>query len=145
VANFCLALPSVNAAALERVAVAAAFHDIGIWTARTFDYLAPSIAAATAWLARMGRSAWTPEIAAMIREHHKLRRYRAEPIGLVEAFRRADLVDVSHGLVAFGLPRRLRGEVFSKWPDAGFHLMLVRLTLGRLRTHPLSPLPMLRL
>ena len=145
VANFCLALRPVDAMQLEQVGLAAAFHDIGIWTAGTFDYLPPSIAAATAWLASTGHSAWAPEIAAMISEHHKLRRYRADPTGLVEAFRRADLVDLSHGLVAFGLSRTFRAEVFSVWPDAGFHLTLGRLALGRLRTHPLSPLPMVKL
>jgi hypothetical protein len=145
VTNFCLAMPWVGASRLETVAVAAVFHDIGIWTAGTFDYLPPSISAATGWLAAAGRSVLSPEIAAMIREHHKLRHYRAEPTGLVEAFRCADLVDLSHGLASFGIPLRFRREVFSTWPNAGFHLTLVRLALGRLVTHPLSPLPMLRL
>ena len=43
VVNFCAALAPCADAALEKIALAAAFHDLGIWTARTFDYLAPSI------------------------------------------------------------------------------------------------------
>ncbi len=31
------------------------------------------------------------------------------------------------------------------WPSAGFHWRLVTLTLDRVRHHPLSPLPMVRL
>jgi HD superfamily phosphodiesterase len=31
---------------LEKIAAAAVFHDLGIWTDRTFDYIAPSIALA---------------------------------------------------------------------------------------------------
>ena len=81
----------------------------------------------------------------MVLEHHKLRPFRGDPEGLVEPFRRADWVDVTYGLVSFGLPRRLLREVFAVWPDAGFHKRLFELELTRLRTHPLSPLPMLRL
>jgi len=46
----------------------------------------------------------------MIGEHHKLRHYRNQPSGLVEAFRQADLVDVSHGLFAFGLPHAMEPQ-----------------------------------
>lgn len=94
---------------------------------------------------RTGRSPWVPEIAATIGEHHKPSRYRREPSGLVKAFRRADLVDVSHGLASFGTSRRFRRDVFSMWPDSGFHLTLLRLALGRLQTHPWSPLPIVKL
>ena len=43
VVNFCAALAPCADDALEKVALAAAFHDLGIWTAHTFDYLQPSI------------------------------------------------------------------------------------------------------
>ena len=145
VTNFCLSLLPEPDGHRELVAAAAVFHDIGIWTARTFDYLAPSIRAANEWLALTGRSAWSPAIASMIGQHHKLRQYRSDSSGLVEAFREADLVDVSHGLAGFGISRQFRREVFARWPDAGFHFTLARLALGRLCTHPWSPLPMVRL
>jgi hypothetical protein len=145
VANFCLFQLPEDGGHLEQVAAAAVFHDIGIWTDRTFDYLPPSIAAASAWLARTGRSAWSPKIARMIGQHHKLRYDRTDSSGLVEAFREADLVDLSHGLASFGISRPFRREVFKRWPDAGFHLALARLALGRLCTHPWNPLPMVRL
>jgi hypothetical protein len=44
-----------------------------------------------------------------------------------------------------GLPRAMVSELFDRWPSAGFHARLIRLSLARLRTHPWSPLPMLRL
>ena len=100
---------------------------------------------ATAYLTGRGRASWVPGIAAMIWEHHKISRYRDVVFPLVEPFRRADLIDVSRGLVAFGLPRRTLTSVLSAWPSAGFHKRLVRLELQRLRTHPWNPLPMLRL
>ena len=144
-ANLCAALSAAEAKRLERIAIAAAFHDLGIWTDGTFDYLQPSIRLAAAHLARAGRPEWTPEVTAMIGEHHKLSRYRGDPDWLVEPFRRADWIDVSKGLLTWGLPRSLLREIGSAWPGEGFHRRLVQLSLRRLRTHPRSPLPMLKL
>ena len=124
--------------------MASSFHDLGIWTARTFDYLDPSIALAGAYLAQSGHSGWTAEVTAMIREHHKISSYHANSDWLVEAFRRADWIDISRGVRAFGLSRDLLNPIFATWPNAGFHKRLVRLSLTRARTHPLTPLPMLR-
>ncbi|HEX6903317.1 MAG TPA: HD domain-containing protein [Thermoanaerobaculia bacterium] len=145
VVNLCAALSSKDPEQVEKMATAAAFHDLGIWTDGTFDYLRPSIRLASAHLARSGRAEWEPEITAMILEHHKISAWRGNPDWLVEPFRRADWVDVTRGLRRFGLPRRLLGEIFSAWPSAGFHKRLVQLELKRLRTHPWNPLPMVRL
>ena len=144
VLNICAAQFAGDAAQLEKTAIAAACHDLGIWTDATFDYLQPSVRLATAHLVRTRRSDWTPEITAMIREHHKLSRYRGNAGWLVEPFRRADWADVSRGLITYGLPRTLLREVFSTWPNAGFHRRLAQLALQRVRSHPLSPLPMVR-
>lgn len=145
VANLCVALSPDGAAQLEKIAAAAAFHDLGIWTDRTFDYLRPSVTLACAHLARAGRDEGASEVAEMILQHHKLSKYRGPSHSLVEPLRRADWVDVSKGLFTFGLPRALVREIFSAWPNEGFHNRLVRLGLARLRTHPLNPLPMVRL
>jgi hypothetical protein len=80
----------------------------------------------------------------MIREHYKLSVHRENPDWLVEPFRRADWVDVSRGVIGCGLPRSLLREISSTWPNAGFHRRLALLAFERLRSHPLSPLPMLR-
>ena len=145
VANLCAALARPDAEAMEKIALAAAFHDLGIWTDGTLDYLPPSIRLAREHLARAGRPEWADEVAAMIADHHKVSPARAAPGSLVEPFRRADWIDVTRGLRTFGLPRALLREVFAAWPNAGFHRRLMQLSLHRLRTHPLSPLPMFRL
>ena len=145
VVSFCAALPGVAPAALERITLAAAFHDLGIWTAGTFDYLAPSEQLATAYLHARGHAGLVAEIGAMIREHHKLTPARAGAAWLVEPFRRADLVDVSRGAVRFGLSPALVRAAYEAWPGAGFHRNLVRLAAKRFVRHPLSPLPMVRL
>ncbi|GAB3257895.1 HD domain-containing protein [Chitinimonas naiadis] len=145
VMNFCAALARSEPDLIEKLAITAAFHDLGIWTDHTFDYLPPSERLAQSYLAQAGQTFWELEITAMIHEHHKLTRYQGGPSGLVEAFRQADWVDVSHGLLRFGLPGSLLREVFAVFPNAGFHRRLLQLSCRRLLSHPLSPLPMFRL
>ena len=144
VANLCLAFVGHSPADLEKIAVAAVFHDLGIWTNHTFDYIAPSVALARDHLATRGMPGWIPEIEAMIRDHHKVTRLRADRVSLVESFRRADWVDVSCGLRTFGLSRTFRAAVVATWPNAGFHRRLVELTIDRFLEHPLTPLPMIK-
>ena len=143
VANLCAALGK-DRVDLERIAVAAVFHDLGIWTDKTFDYIAPSVALARVYLAAHGRGAWIVEIERMIADHHKITPSHAGQDSLVEPFRRADWIDVTRGLRTFGLPRPLIRSVLAGWPSAGFHWRLVQLTLERFRTHPLTPLPMVK-
>ncbi|MFZ3186321.1 MAG: HD domain-containing protein [Pseudomonas sp.] len=146
VMNFCSALSANNTPEqLQKMAIAAAFHDMGIWTDRTFDYLEPSEKLAKAYLAQSGNEDLTPEVVAMISAHHKITAYKAAPDSLVESFRKADWIDVSKGLLTFGLPRTLVREVLCAFPNAGFHKRLVQLSFKRLLTHPFSPLPMMRL
>lgn len=81
----------------------------------------------------------------MIEQHHKLRKYKANPGWLVEPFRKADWIDVSRGNLKFALPSALVTEILTVFPNAGFHKRLFALTRQRLKTHPFSPLPMMRL
>jgi hypothetical protein len=84
-------------------------------------------------------------VAALIEQHHRLRRVRRGPHAeVVEAFRRADLVDVSRGVFRAGLDRAFLGELLRAFPYAGFHAMLVRTALAWALRHPTRPLPMLR-
>lgn len=130
---------------IEKIAIAAAFHDLGIWTHRTFDYLMPSVSLARAHLVDSGRQEWIPEVSEIILGHHKVSRYQGSDGWLVEPFRRADWMDVSMGVITLGLSRRLFDATLSMWPRAGFHKRLVQLTLRRVWTHPWRPLPMVRL
>jgi hypothetical protein len=143
IVNLCVAI--VGRSELEKIAVAAVFHDLGIWTNGTFDYIAPSIALAHDYLVARAREDWTAEIEGMIANHHKITPSTADPDSLIEAFRRADWIDVTRGLRRFGMSRPFVACLFATWPSAGFHRRLVTLTLERFRSHPLTPLPMVRL
>ena len=144
VANLCLAFAPRDPDTVHKIAIAAALHDMGIWTERTFDYIPPSIELARAHLARIGRPEWTDEITTMILEHHKISPYRGRADWLVESFRKADWIDVTFGLRSFGVPRDRIQELRRRWPNAGFHLGLVKQTVRRFGSHPLNPLPMFR-
>jgi hypothetical protein len=145
VVNLCLAVIGGNRQNLEKISLAAAFHDLGIWTDRTFDYIEPSVSLAREHLAAGSHAGWISEIEAMIENHHKITRARAHPDWLVEGFRRADWIDVSRGFRRFGLARPLIRSLFAIWPSAGFQWRLVELTAARFRRHPFTPLPMVRL
>jgi hypothetical protein len=144
VVNLCLAIVGDNRVELEKIAVAAVFHDLGIWTNHTFDYIAPSVTIARKHLAARGMADWIPQIEAMIVDHHKVTPSRANPQSLVESFRRADWIDVTRGWRKFGLSRRFIATVAATWPSAGFHRRLVELAIDRFWKHPLTPLPMVK-
>ncbi|HEY9102500.1 hypothetical protein [Chitinimonas sp.] len=142
--NYCLALAGEQPDGLEKVGIAAAFHDLGIWTDHTFDYLPPSERLARDWLVQQGKTEWVDEVVAMIAEHHKVSACGPAQGPLVEAFRRADWVDVTLGLRRFGLPRSLMREVNAVFPNEGFHWRLVQLSASQAWHHPLNPLPMFK-
>lgn len=143
VLRFCSALSGEDALP-ETTIVAAAFHDLGIWSDGTFDYLEPSAARAATWLRTRGRHADVDLVQATIRMHHKLRACQGAHAAQAEPFRRADLVDVSRGVVRFGLPRDFVAGVQRALPDHGFHWRLVQLTGRQFLKTPWCPLPMLR-
>lgn len=143
-ASFCLMLAPCDAEAQRKIEIAACFHDIGIWTASTLDYLPPSVPPACAYLANQGLADWNDEVTQMILLHHKVRPVDDGLSPLVELFRRGDLVDFSRGLVTFGLPRASVLEVMRTFPNAGFHRMLVRRAARWIVRHPLNPLPMMK-
>lgn len=142
--NFCFALHDGSHTEREKLSIAACFHDLGIWSDHTFDYLSPSVARAHTYLAEAQLSQWQPEIALMIAMHHKLRRYQDARYPLVEIFRQGDLVDFSLGVVRCGLPAAYIKQVKAHFPNAGFHKRLVQLEAGWLFRHPANPLPVFK-
>lgn len=128
----------------EKFAIAAAFHDIGLWTANTLDYLEPSVPPALDCLRQRGREDWAEEIGLMITEHHRLRPVRDGRYPLVEVFRRADLADFSLGLLRGELRRASLEAIRERYPNAGFHAGLVRKAGAWFLRHPLNPAPMMK-
>ena len=140
--NFCFAQGAFTEEQREKIVIAGCFHDLGIWSEDTFDYLPPSIAMADDYLVKSGRSELREEIAAMIDLHHRIR--KCEDGSLVEVFRRGDLVDFSLGIFKCDLPAGYVRDVKKQFPNAGFHRDLVTRACGWTLRHPLNPVPVLK-
>jgi hypothetical protein len=128
----------------EKYATAAVFHDIGIWTHDTVDYLEPSIEEARKYLIEAGRPDWIEEISLMIYWHHKTKTYKGNYGNTVECFRKADWIDVSLGLLTYGFDAKTLKLNRKILPNKGFHWFLIKRIGKNFLRHPLKPLPMFK-
>ena len=144
VVNLCFSTSQFSAIEKEKIQIAGCFHDIGIWTNNTLDYLAPSTWCAEEYLAQKEHIEWTDEITEIINMHHRLSRCTESQYPLVEFFRKSDIADFSLGVVSMGLPRELISALKSEFPNNGFHLFLLKSAFSWLLKHPLNPAPMFR-
>lgn len=128
----------------EKYAIAAVFHDIGIWTNHTIDYLDPSVEQARIYLNETGRTDWINEIICMIKWHHKITVYKGLHEVTTGTFRKADWIDVSFGAVNFGYNRQLIRDKRRQLPNLGFHFFLLRKLVKNFFRHPLNPFPMFK-
>jgi len=147
--NCCFALKTCTEEEQQKIIIAGAFHDIGIWIDNTMDYIPPSLPPAKAYLKANGLEKWDEEISLMISEHHKLRPYKDRlgkdnPDMLVELFRKGDLVDFSLGLFKFGIDKAYLKSLKAAFPNSGFHTGLVKKSIKRFLRHPLNPAPMMK-
>jgi hypothetical protein len=142
--HFCFALHPCNDEERQKIIIAACFHDLGVWTEHTPDYLPPSIALAKNYLQQQHLQQWIDEIALMIDMHHKIRRYRDARYPLVEVFRKGDWVDFSLGYVKQGLSKTDIELVKSHFPNEGFHKMLAQQAKAWFTKHPLTPPPFMK-
>jgi len=127
VVNFCLVLHPADPDDRDKFIIAGCFHDLGIWVNDTVDYLGPSAELAANYLKEHAREPWSGEIELMIDQHHKITRARDGRYPLVEVFRKADWIDVSMGLRAFGLSKSDVQSVLEGFPNMGFHKRLLAL------------------
>ena len=127
---------------LEKYAIAAAFHDLGIWT-HNFDYLKPSIALATTYLKENNLENWTEEIAEIINNHHKITKYKGE-FKTVEIFRKADWIDVINGIKKHNLSKNDFKRIQKEFSKKGFHAFLTKQWFAWFLKHPIKSLPMFK-
>lgn len=127
----------------EKLAIAAAFHDIHVFDG--LDYLEPSIESAAAYLRETGREDWDREVSLTIAHHHKVLPYLGEHARLVEPFRRADWNDFTLGIRRSGIPKEIRSAANEEFPVSEFAPKAVtRFALHWARHHPLRPAPPFR-
>jgi hypothetical protein len=124
----------------ELLTVAAILHDIGLYPAVTHGgvYTAEGAALARELLPAHGWSAVRIERCAdAIDRHHELRPQRSRG-NEVEALRLADLVELSGGLLRFGLDRRWLRSLNAAVPRSGLIGELAREVGRAVRERPLT-------
>jgi len=142
--NFCLALHDCSDDEKKKIAIAACFHDIGLWSDHTVDYIQPSVEQVKKYLSQQDLSDWSNEIGLMVEFHHKVRAYKDKKYPLVEVFRKGDLVDFSLGFFKCGIPKAYIKSVKKMIPNAGFHKFLMKGAKEWFAKHPLSPPPFMK-
>ncbi|HKP67804.1 MAG TPA: HD domain-containing protein [Pyrinomonadaceae bacterium] len=142
VVSFCEELFWLDEEERHKITIAACFHDLGIYTDDTFDYLPPSIELARSYLVENHLDEWSDEIASMIDDHHRLTAQKGNP--LCEVFRKADLIDFSLGIFKKGVSRSKIAEVKSQFPNLGFHRNLARVAGRWICRHPFDPVPVVK-
>jgi hypothetical protein len=122
------------------LAVALAYHDLGLWTARKLDYLQPSVQIMLQEQANLEEDSDIPlltpsereTVRQIILQHHKYTPYVAEDnaahADLVNAVRMADWADATYGIIRFGIPTSVLEILYEQLPELGFHTMLQQMT-----------------
>ena len=143
--NYCHYLyPTMTDEQSMKLQIAAAFHDIALWTHDRVDYLVPSYQVSKEYLTQHDLADWTEEIQIIIDMHHLLSEYQGPFESIVEVFRKADLVDFSLGFMRHGVDKKFIKDVKKALPNQGFHACLGRFTLKQLFRNPFKPAPMIR-
>lgn len=130
--------------AMRQAAVATIYHDLGIWTDHTLEYLEPSADMARDAVMELGEPGWVDPVVGMVLWHHKLRAYTGPHAEVIDPYRRADSADVMLGLVSYGIDRAVLQAGRRRFANAGFHKRLLQLGGQRFLKKPWSPLPMFR-
>ena len=127
-----------------KIAIAGVHHDIGIWTANTFDYLAPSIVVANRYLQENELTHWSEEIGLIIDMHHRRSAYSGNYADNVDAFRRADIADVTKGKRGGEVDGGILKMNYEQFPMLGFRMLILKRFFKNLLINPLNPLPMMK-
>jgi len=109
------------------IETALVYHDIGLWTDHDLAYLEPSIRRVIDDNAAKGWGLDPELLRNLIYWHHKVLPFRGEDADVVNAFRKADWVDATGGLIRHGLTRAEVDAVTAAIPEQGFRDTLNRL------------------
>ena len=126
----------------KKLGIASAFHDLDIWVSHKLDYLDGSANMARDYIKQKNLDLLPDEIAFIINNHHKFRRIKGNVEA--EAFRKADLVDLTSGLIHYNIPISIISETEHRFPRLGFTSLITKKVVRWAITHPFRPFPMLK-
>jgi len=126
----------------KKLAIAAAFHDLDIWISEGMDYLSGSEQLARDYLKNSDFDYLPDEVAFFIKNHHKLWPIKGNIEA--EAFRKADLIDLTSGFIRYNIPESIISETERTFPRENFTRMISSKALNHAIRHPLRPFPMIK-
>ncbi|MFT6855268.1 MAG: hypothetical protein ACJA0X_001242 [Cyclobacteriaceae bacterium] len=126
----------------RKLAICAAFHDLDIWVSRDMDYLSNSSEMAIDYCKKNQLNFLFDEINFVISNHHKIKKIKGNIEA--EAFRKADLIDLSAGFVKYHLPKSIGQELEEKYPRLKFSRIISVKILKYALRNPQKPLPMIK-
>lgn len=126
----------------KKLAISAAFHDLDIWVNQTMNYLPGSAHLANTYLSGSDYQLLPEEIKFIISQHHKLRKIKGNIEA--EAFRKADLIDLTAGKIRFNIPISIIQDLERQYPRKAFTKLILRKSFHHALNHPLNPFPMIK-
>lgn len=126
----------------DLITVTAAFHDLDVWENETMDYLEGSSRLAKRYVIDHTLDIDLTELDKVITLHHQLVKIRNHPTA--EAFRKADLIDLSAGLINLGLTRSLIRQTEKHYPRHGFTQLIMKKVISWSARNPTNPFPMIK-
>ncbi len=106
------------------------------------DYLPGSSTLALSYQQKSDIDLVPEEVSFIIKNHHKLRKIKGNIEA--EAFRKADLIDLTAGRIRFNIPLSLIQESEKQFPRSGFTNVILGKTMKHAIKNPLNPFPMVR-
>ncbi len=127
---------------LKLCEVAIPFHDIGIWTSKTMNYLDPSFEAAKKYVRKNNLNIDEAILENMIVSHHKISTIKNN--SMAEKLRKADLIDLTFGAIRFGIPQKKMRSISEAFPNHGFQKNIYGKVFSHAIRHLGNPFPMLK-
>lgn len=127
----------------ELFQVAAIFHDLDIWVTGTMNYLGGSCDLAISHIQKNKLEIDQAELAKIISNHHRMTKVKDHPEA--EAFRKADLIDLTAGWIRFNIPKSIIVDTERRYPRLGFTKSVLKKTGRWAVKHPFNPFPMIKI
>lgn len=113
---------------IKKLAVAIAFHDIGIWIDLP-EYEDASRREMRDYLQQNQLEDWMVEIDLLIEHHYQVFQKGLPEDSIIEIFRKAHLTDFSWGIYSKNLPLEVFHQTVKKYPLAGYHYRMYEFNL----------------
>ncbi len=123
--------------------IAIPFHDLGVWTHHTMDYLDVSSDLAKAYITANKLDIDAFLVEEIIVNHHKITPVNHQT--LAEKMRKADLIDLSMGIIKCGLSRPIVKQIIQEIPFASFQSIIFKKVAIHALKHIWNPLPMMKI